>query len=454
LDASITAKRNLKYYAYSLIFYEHNSFQTQGELYDTLTQNGFIVNDYAICKNIEEMLGYYSSVEKTRFALGYDIDGIVYKMNSLALQKRLGTTANAPRWAVAHKFSSKKGQTAVAEIVTQIGRTGIITPVANLVPLNLGGVVVKRATLHNRDEIHRLGVNVGDIIEIERAGDVIPKIIKVVEKKSSGVFEFPSHCLCCGTQLIQTDTLIRCPNTTACKEQVLGRLQYFVSKECFNIVGLGEKQIEEFFEKGVIKTFADVFNLPQKIEEIELRTWEGWGETSIQNLVKSIEKSKVVKFSRLIASLGIYTVGIENAKILGRFFRKPENLLFPVNESDLLSLDGIGEKTAKEVIAYLQNNRNDITNLLLHLQVEEESLQQMNTKGTILFTGTLSISRAEAKNLAEQAGYGVVSSISKNLSFLVCGEEAGSKLKKAKELGIQVLMENEFMMVVNNAKTS
>lgn len=454
LDSSITAKRNLKYFAYSLLLYEEHSFQTQSELYETLKQNGFVANDYAICKSISEMLAYYSSVEKTRFKLGYDIDGIVYKINSLALQKRLGSTANAPRWAVAHKFSSKKGQTKVEQITAQIGRTGIITPVANLTPINLGGVIVKRATLHNKDEIHRLGINVGDVVEIERAGDVIPKIIKVIEKNTNGVFEFPKICPCCEGNLVQVDALTRCLNVNLCKEQSLGRLRYFVSKECFNIVGLGEKQIEEFFEKGIVKTFSDIFTIPQKISEIKLDEWEGWGEVSIKNLMQSIEKSKVVKFSRFITSLGIYTVGVENAKILARFFKKPQNLLIPINRDDILSLDGIGEKTAQEVIAYFEQNKTEVANLLSHLQIEEETLQNTETKGTILFTGTLSISRAEAKSLAEKAGYGVSSSISKNLSFLVCGKDAGSKLEKANELGVKVLTESDFTKLINSIENS
>ncbi len=450
LDATITAKRNLKYFAYSLIFYEEYSFQNQSELYEILSKNGFVVNDYRICNNIKEMLEYYNSVAENRFQLGYDIDGIVYKMNSLSLQKRLGTTANAPRWAVAHKFSSKKAQTKVEQIITQVGRTGIITPVAELTPINLGGVVVKRATLHNKDEIHRLGVNIEDIVEIERAGDVIPKILKVVKKQTDDTFEFSKNCPCCNAELVQTDTLIRCTNATNCKEQIIGRLQYFVSKECFNIVGLGEKQIEEFYNKNIIQTYADIFTIPQKIDEIKLYEWEGWGEISTKNLVSSIEKAKTVKLSRLISSLGIYTVGIENAKILAMFFKNAQNLLQEIQIQQLTALDGIGEKTAKEVILFLTKEKQELQKLLEFITIEKESLEKQQNQGTVLFTGTLSISRAEAKELAQNAGFGIASSISKNVNYLIAGEEAGSKLKKAQELGVKILSEEEFINMVTN----
>jgi DNA ligase (NAD+) len=450
LDATITAQRNLQYFAYSLIFYEEHNLETQGELYEALAKNGFVINDYHTCKSTQEMLAYYNSVAHNRFQLGYDIDGIVYKINSLALQKRLGSTANAPRWAVAHKFSSKKGQTKVERIITQVGRTGIITPVAELLPINLGGVIVKRATLHNKDEIHRLGINIGDVVEIERAGDVIPKILKVVEKHTDDTFKFPKNCPCCGMELVQTDTLIRCTNTLNCKEQIIGRMQYFVSKECFNIVGLGEKQIEEFYNKGIVQTYADIFTLPQKIDEIKLYEWEGWGKVSTKNLLNSIEKSKIVKLSRLICSLGIYTVGAENAKILAGFFKNAKNLLDDIQTAHLITIDGIGEKTAKEVILFLQKEGHEVQKLLNFITIENEPIQKQNSKGTVLFTGTLSISRAEAKELAENSGYSIVSSISKNVNLLVAGIEAGSKLKKAQELGIKILTEEEFIKMVSN----
>lgn len=448
LNSSVTTKRNLKYFAYSLIFYEEHKFQTQNELYEVLAENGFVVNDYQLCNNTKEMLAYYNAVAESRFKLGYDIDGIVYKINSLSLQKRLGTTANAPRWAVAHKFSSQKAHTKVERIITQVGRTGIITPVAQLTPINLGGVVVKRATLHNKDEIHRLGVNVGDIIEIERAGDVIPKILKVVEKQTDGTFEFPTTCPCCSAELIQTDTLIRCTNTLNCKEQIIGRLQYFVSKECFNIVGLGEKQIEEFYNRNIIQNYADIFTLPQKIDEINLQNWEGWGEISTQNLINSIEKAKIVKLSRLIGSLGIYTVGIENAKILAKFFKNANNLVEDIQTEQLTALDGIGEKTAKEVISFLTKERSEMKKLLEFITVEEEKIEESQQNGTVLFTGTLSISRAEAKELAQNAGFGIASSISKNVKYLIAGQGAGSKLKKAMELGVVILSEEEFTSII------
>ena len=446
LDSSFTKARNLKYFAYSAIFYGENPCETQGKIYEFLAKNGFCVNDFAICNSIEEMLGYYEAIAKNRFEIGYDIDGIVYKVNNLALQKRLGMTANAPRWAVAHKFDSKKGQTKLENITLQVGRTGIVTPVAELLPVNLGGVVIKRATLHNKDEIHRLNINIGDIVEIERAGDVIPKILKVVEKKASGVFEFPKNCPCCGFALVQIDTLIRCTNFANCKEQTLGRLKYFASKECFNIVGLGEKQIEEFFNKGFVSTFSDIFLLPEKIEEMGLKNWEGWGEISVKNLVLAIEKAKNVSLSRLINAFGIYSVGIENAKILAGFFKTANALTQNVSLQMLLELDGIGEKTAGEVVAFLEIHKEEIGKLLTKIEVFHEE-QTKGSRGGVLFTGTLSISRAEAKEIAQKAGFSIASSVVRGLEYLVCGQEAGSKLKKAQELGVKILNEEEFLAI-------
>ncbi|MFT4967918.1 MAG: DNA ligase (NAD+) [Candidatus Deianiraeaceae bacterium] len=447
LDASITKKRNLKYFAYSLIIDDDHQFTTQNSLYEALQINGFTVNVYRVCKNLQEMLEYYNEISLKRFEIDYDIDGIVYKINSIPLQKRLGVTANAPRWAIAHKLSSKKGITQINKITLQVGRTGVVTPVAELTPINLGGVVIKRATLHNKDEIYRLQINVGDIVEIERAGDVIPKILKVSEKQSDGVFDFPTTCPCCNSELVQTETIIRCANQLICTEQIIGRLKYFVSKECLNIIGLGAKQIEEFFNKGIIKNFSDIFLIPSKIDEIKLYQWEGWGTTSVKKLLESIEKGKSVLFSKLIASLGIYGVGLENAKLLSKFFKTPANMLNIATEEELMTIDGIGEKTAKEVALHIQQNNHSIEQLFAHITIEQDTTQE--TIGSVLFTGTLSISRAEAKELAQNAGYSVSSSISKNINYLIAGSNSGSKLKKAQALEIKILTEEEFIALVN-----
>ncbi len=449
LDSAFAKARNLQYYAYSGIFYGQNPCKTQGEIYDFLAKNGFCVNDFTVCNSIEKLLGYYCTAAKNRFEIGYDIDGIVYKINNLAMQKRLGMTANSPRWAVAHKFDSKKTQTRLEKITLQVGRTGIVTPVAELFPVNLGGVVIKRATLHNKDEIHRLGINIGDVVEIERAGDVIPKILKVVEKNSLGVFDFPQNCPCCGGELVQTDTLIRCTNVVNCTEQTLGRLKYFVSKDCLNIVGLGEKQLQEFFYKGFILNFSDIFLLPAKIPEIDMHTWEGWGEISIKNLISAIEKAKTVSLSRLINAFGIYSVGIENAKILAEFFQNGEGLLSENRLEKLMELDGIGEKTAKEVLAFLHANKVEIGNLLQNIQVFHEKQPQGN-RGTVLFTGTMSISRAEAKEIAQKSGFSVASSVVRGLEYLICGQDSGSKLKKAQEIGVKIISEEEFLSLCQN----
>lgn len=447
LDASITRSRKLRYFVYSMICNDIH-LQTQDELYKVLSENGFVVNQYILCQNIDEMLAYYNDVARRRFELGFDIDGIVYKLNSIPLQKRLGMTANAPRWAIAHKFSAQSGETKIIEITMQVGRTGIITPVAILMPINIGGVVVRRATLHNKDEILRLGINIGDIVAIERAGDVIPKITSVIKKEGKDVFVFPSICPCCGGVLIQVDALVRCTNFNKCREQILGRLKYFVSKDCFNIVGFGEKQIEEFYDRGIICNYADIFAIPENVDKIGIASWESWGSISVNNLINAINKSKNITLARFISSLGIYTIGVENAKILATFFKTASNLLMNVNEEDLVSLDGIGQKTAREVVLYLKNNKTDIASLLSIVDIMDNIEQKLH-RGTILFTGTLSISRQEAKELAHHAGFAVVSTVSKNLDYLVAGTDAGSNLKKAKDLDIKILTEQDFIQLYN-----
>jgi DNA ligase (NAD+) len=248
---------------------------------------------------------------------------------------------------------------------------------------------------------------------------------------------------------VQVDTLIRCTNFVNCKEQTLGRLKYFASKECFNIVGLGEKQIEEFFNKGFVSTFSDIFLLPEKIEEMGLKSWEGWGEVSVKNLVLAIEKAKNVSLSRLINAFGIYSVGIENAKILAGFFQNPQNLLEEVSVKKLTELDGIGEKTASEVVAFLKIHKEEIAKLLNKIEVFHEE-QTKGIRGGVLFTGTLSISRAEAKEIAQKSGFSVASSVVRGLEYLVCGQEAGSKLKKAQELGVKIINEEEFLGLCRN----
>lgn len=447
LDAGITKSRKLRYFVYSMVFRGNSEIQTQDGIYKALAESGFAVNDYVICRNIEEMLAYYNATASKRFSLGFDIDGVVYKMNSIAVQKRLGTTANAPRWAVAHKFLARSGETRVIGITMQVGRTGIVTPVAKLIPINLGGVVIRRATLHNKDEILRLGVNVGDIVSIERAGDVIPKITAVIKKESDGVFVFPDKCPCCNGDLTQVDTLVCCTNFSACEEQIIWRIKYFASKDCFNIVGLGDRQIEDFYRRGIIRRYSDIFKLPEKIPEIRLESWEGWGETSVKNLIDAISASKNITLARFIASLGIYTVGIENAKVLAGFFKNAQALLVPPAEEELIAINGIGSKVARAVIAYLNENAGEISELLKLINVADNA-PQAQRNATILFTGTLSISRHEAKELAQNAGFTVVSDVSKNLDYLVVGSDAGSKLKKAKELDIKIISEQEFYNIV------
>ena len=448
LDASITAKRNLSYVVYAVgVFSEDFGYKHQNELYEKLHKFGFFVNDYKLCKNLEEMLKFHSDFEEKRFKLNYDADGIVYKLNDIALCERLGYTAHGPRFQVAHKFSSIKANTKLLSVEFGVGRTGTITPVANLAAVNIGGVVVKRATLHNKDEIERLGVCVGDEVLVERAGDVIPKILKVeVKGLEREEIIFPTHCPSCGSLLTQVDTIIRCKNVLGCKEQVLQRLIHFVSKDAFDVAGLGERQITEFFNEGIIKTPGDIFTLEERSIALRLAEREGFGEKSLTNLFTSINARRVVSLERFIYSLGIISVGTTGARLLAGFFENLQNFL--ANANKCVEIDGIGEKTAIEISGFLEQNSSLIQELLLQVKVmdfvKNESAGLFAGK-TIVFTGTLpNITRNEAKAIAERAGFKVVSSVSKKTDFVVYGEEAGTKLKEAKNFGVKTLTEEEF----------
>lgn len=454
LDANITAARNLSYFTYG-VGEASDDFKInfQHQLYENLSRFGFVMNEYKLCNTPMEMLEFYNDFEKNRFSKNYDADGIVYKLDDLKLCERLGFTAHGPRFQVAHKFSSVKAITKIMSVEFGVGRTGVITPVANLEPVNIGGVVVKRATLHNKDEIERLGVKVGDKVLIERAGDVIPKILKVEESdENSNSIIFPLSCPVCDSTLVQTDTIIKCPNTYGCTEQILQRLIHFTSKDAFDIGGLGEKQIEDFFNEGIIKTPADIFTLESRNTSLQLQKRERYGEKSVSNLFDSINARKVISFERFIYSLGITGVGITGAKLIANFFETFENFL--QNPEKTIEIDGIGEKIATEIQEFIRCNQQLLTDLLLNVQVLpflKSNNELKFTGSTIIFTGTLAgITRSEAKAIAERAGFKVVSSISANTNFVVVGEDAGSKLKKAKELGLKILDEQEFIDLINN----
>jgi DNA ligase (NAD+) len=412
----------------------------------------------------------YLEIEKMRKGLDFDIDGIVYKINDFELQKRLGNIANAPRWAIAHKFSSNKEISKIKSIDIQIGRTGALTPVAKIEPVNIGGVLVSNATLHNEDEIVRKDIRVGDTVTIERAGDVIPHVLSVDFKKrlkNSSKFIFPNKCPSCGSKTIKEfnlttkkmDAVRRCTSEGyECEKIAIEKLKHFVSKEAFNIDGFGKKIVENFWNLKLIKLPYDIFNLDYE----KIINLEGWGELSVKNLKYSIDQKKKISFERFIYSLGIRHIGLENAKLLSKYFKSFSNFkAISKNHiyEELLNINGIGETQVNSIKNFFSNNENlDILNKLEKVLIIKES--QIKNKSTLLqnqifmLTGKLNgISRAEAKSLIEENSGTIVSSISKKLNYLVAGEKPTKrKIESAQKLKIEILDQDQFFKMLNKTR--
>jgi len=409
-------------------------------------------------------------LKKKRADLNFDIDGIVYKINDFTLQKRLGYVANAPRWAVAHKFSSNKAISKIIDIDIQIGRTGALTPVAKIKPINIGGVLVSNATLHNEDEINRKDVRIGDIVTVERAGDVIPHILSVDLNKrsnSSAKFIFPKNCPSCGSKTIKefnkitkkTDAVRRCSSEGYnCDKISIEKLKHFVSKEAFNIDGLGKKIIEEFWKLKLIKFPQDIFKLDyNKIEKLE-----GWGRLSVENLKYSINQKKIISLERFIFALGIRHIGLENAKLISKYFISIlnfQNLSKRNNYNELLNIDGIGETQVNSIKSFFSNETNIkvLNDLAKVLEIKDSNNKKVNgllKDKSFLVTGKLKgISRAEVKSLIEENSGNTVSSVSKKLNYLIIGEKPTKrKVENAKALKVKVISQNEFLKMLN--KTS
>ncbi|MCF6343394.1 MAG: NAD-dependent DNA ligase LigA [Devosiaceae bacterium] len=478
LDAKVTARRNLKFFAYAWGFASSKFTSTQIEAMQKLKQWGFATNPLTIlCNNANEMLAHYNKIESQRATLGYDIDGVVYKLNDLDLQKRWGFVARAPRWAIAHKFPAEQASTIVEAIDIQVGRTGALTPVARLKPVTVGGVVVSNATLHNEDEIERKKIRVGDSVIVQRAGDVIPQIVKVIEDKrpsDSKLYEFPKICPVCGSEAIreidaktgQVDVVRRCTGGLVCSAQAKENLKHFVSRNALDIDGLGDKQVEMFFEQGLIKQAADIFTLEERDKEslTPLRNKEGFGAKSATKLFEAIKAAREPELPRFIFALGIRHVGITNATLFAKTygnFEGFEKAVIAANDEkseayqQLLSIDGIGETVARSVITFFHNEKNQqaLDELLKQVTPQTYVLNISNDSPVagkiIVLTGTLEkISRAEAKAQAERMGAKVSSSVSAKTDYLVAGEKAGSKLKKAQDLGVKVLSEDEWLELV------
>ena len=466
-DPKETSKIPLKFIAYTFGFISENKFKNQSDFLNELKSWGFLTSDYnKVIKSTDELFIFHEQFEKKRFDLNYDIDGLVYKVNSLQLQKRLGFTSNAPRWAIAHKFSADHAYSEILNIDIQVGRTGALTPVAKVKPVNIGGVVVSNATLHNEDEIIRKDIRIGDTVKIERAGDVIPHVLEVdlkKRKKTQNKFIFPTICPSCGSKTEKEfnkitkkfDAVRRCTNDGyTCNKIAIEKIKHFISKDAINIDGLGKKVIEKFWDLKFIKLPQDIYNLDyQKISSLD-----GWGSQSASNLKFSIENSKKVTLDKFIFSLGIRHIGIENAKIIADFTKNIKsflNLLKKDKIKELINIDGIGETQVKSLEKFFQNKTNIkvVEQLSEILSVKD---REVKSKGKLknvsfMFTGKLqNISRAEAKSLIEENAGSIVSSVTKKLDYLVTGEKpTNRKVEQAKNLGIKILTQKEWSDLLN-----
>ncbi|GFR24158.1 DNA ligase [Trichonephila clavata] len=450
LDPEVTASRPLRYFAYSLIGGREN---TQFEVLNRLKELGFCVNEHqCLANNVDEMLGFYNRIYNDRYSLGYDIDGVVLKVNNLTLQSRLGNTNKAPKWAIAHKFPAAQGKTKIEKILVQVGRTGQLTPIAQLVPINIGGVVVTRANLYNQDEIERKDIREGDLVVVARAGDVIPKIIDVdksARSRNAPKFVFPDTCPECDSDL---DDWERCTGENVCPAQQIGKLKYFVSNDAFDITGFGDKQLEFFYNLGLVKQIPDIFTLEEKLKNFNLSEQEGWGEKSISNLLDSINSRKTITLEKFISSLGIRFVGPHIAKLLAKHYGSYENW-YSADEEELMSIIGVGEKIIDSLISFFseKDNAEMVSDLASQLKIESVSTNTSSSpfSGKIMvFTGTLSMERKEAQAKVESLGAIISSSVSSKTDFLVVGEKPGSKYKKAVDLGVKILSEEEFYKLI------
>lgn len=466
LDATITAARPLHFFAYAIGDTSQKIAPTHWGMIEQIKNWGFAINPLSQqTRNEKETLDFYQSINNQRAQLPYDIDGVVYKINRLDWQERLGFVARAPRWAIAHKFAAEQAQTTLKDIIIQVGRTGALTPVAILEPVNVGGVMVSRATLHNEDEINRKDVRVGDTVILQRAGDVIPQILKpVLEKRPSNAqkFIFPTTCPVCGSHAIreQDEVVIRCTGGLICPAQNLERLKHFVSRNAFDIEGLGTKHIENFKNLNLIKTPADIFELHTHRDQI--LTLEGWGEQSVENLITAIDQRRTVALDRLIYALGIRQIGQATAKLLAQQYGDWQNLKTALHAAQnresaeyetLLNMDQIGESMAHDLLEFFAepHNQEMLDALEKHLTITPAEKPKTDTPiagKTIVFTGTLEkMSRAEAKSRAETMGAKVAGSVSAKTDFVVVGADAGSKAKKAAELNLKILSEDEWLQL-------
>lgn len=473
LDPAVSAQRPLRFFGYALGEASSAFADTQDGIRKKLKSWGFPqAEPQTVCQSVTDILGYYAKVQKERPDLPYDIDGVVYKVNRLDWQERLGFVSRAPRWAIAHKFPAEQAITILRDITVQVGRTGTLTPVAELEPITVGGVVVSRATLHNEDEIERKDIRIGDHVIIQRAGDVIPQVVGVVLEKriaTSQPYLSPATCPACGSHAVREDGEVarRCTGGLICPAQAVERLRHFVSRLAFDIEGLGAKIIEEFWADGRIRTPADIFRLEERDRGslTPLRNKDGWGDQSVKNLFQAIQSRREIGLERFIYALGIRQVGEVTAKKLAAAYGNIDVLQTAMQAAqnheseayaDLINIQDVGASVAQDVLDFFaeEHNRDVVRDLLSYVTVapyvQPQNIDSPVAGKTVVFTGTLvQLTRAEAKSRAEALGAKVAGSVSKNTDYVIAGEDAGSKLKKAQELGVQILSESDWLKLIS-----
>lgn len=454
LDPRITAGRKLHVYSYQILASSGEMPPTQEKVLAFLKELGFTVAPGGrLARGIKDAIAYHHDLEKKREDLDYEIDGVVIKVNSLEDQEKLGMRTNNPKWAVAYKFEPRKEITRVEDIVVQVGRTGVITPLALLKPVEVGGVTVSRATLHNMDQIEKLGVKVGDYVKVERAGDVIPYISEVIKGKRTGSeknFHMPEKCPVCGTPVEKEDVFYRCPAGLSCPGQLKEAIAHYASKDAADIEGFSDKTVEQLYEKGLIKDVADIYTL-KKEDLLEL---DGWKEKKTENILTAIEKSKHISLERFVYALGIKNVGRHIAGLLAEKFGSVEKLM-GATKDELTAIKEIGPETADSITAFFSARRNgsEIEKLIgngVKITVRAKSSDGKLSGKRVVFTGSLrTMSRSQAQKLVEAEGGEASSGVSSTTDFVVAGEDAGSKLEEAKKKGIKIISEEEFLKILS-----
>jgi len=473
LDPAVTAARPLSFLAYAWGAVSESLGDTLWAVRERFAAWGFPLSEPArLCPDTDALLAYYQELGSLRPELSFDVDGAVYKVDRQDLRTRLGFVHRAPRWAIAHKFPAEQAQTRLNDIQIQVGRTGALTPVAILEPVTVGGVVVSRATLHNEDEIKRKDARVGDLVVVQRAGDVIPQVVRVVEEQrpvNAAPFVFPDHCPECGSAAVRPEgeAIRRCTGGLICPAQAVERLKHFVSRDAFDIDGLGEKIITTFFKEGLVRQPANLFRLRKADEQspTRLKDRPGWGEKSAENLFRAIEARREIDLDRFIYALGIRQIGQATARLLARTYHRFESFRAAMTQArdpssqawqDLVAINQIGDSMAADLVDFFaeEHNLSVLDDLLLEVTVrpfESEAVQASALSGkTIVFTGTLeSMSRNEAKARAEALGAKVTGSVSAKTDYLVAGSDPGSKATKARDLGVTVLSEADWLALAN-----